>query len=65
VSLDAEACYRGVFYVASAPPASSAARPARAAPSKRENCEFFADARQAMLASYRPGKRCRPALATR
>jgi AraC family transcriptional regulator, regulatory protein of adaptative response / methylated-DNA-[protein]-cysteine methyltransferase len=32
--------------------------PAR--PPKRENCEFFADARQAMLASYRSCKRCRP-----
>jgi AraC family transcriptional regulator of adaptative response/methylated-DNA-[protein]-cysteine methyltransferase len=27
---------------------------------KRENCEFFADAEQALLASYRPCKRCRP-----
>jgi AraC family transcriptional regulator of adaptative response/methylated-DNA-[protein]-cysteine methyltransferase len=32
--------------------------PAR--PPKRENCEFFADAQQAMLAGYRPCKRCRP-----
>jgi AraC family transcriptional regulator, regulatory protein of adaptative response / methylated-DNA-[protein]-cysteine methyltransferase len=32
--------------------------PAR--PPKRENCEFFADAQQALLASYRPCKRCRP-----
>jgi AraC family transcriptional regulator, regulatory protein of adaptative response / methylated-DNA-[protein]-cysteine methyltransferase len=32
--------------------------PAR--PPRRENCEFFADARHAMLASYRPCKRCRP-----
>jgi AraC family transcriptional regulator of adaptative response/methylated-DNA-[protein]-cysteine methyltransferase len=32
--------------------------PAR--PPRRENCEYFADTKQARLAGYRPCKRCRP-----
>jgi AraC family transcriptional regulator of adaptative response/methylated-DNA-[protein]-cysteine methyltransferase len=68
--LDREACYaavcerdpeyEGVFYVGVRTTGVFCRPTCPARPPKRENCEFFADARQAMLASYRPCKRCRP-----
>jgi AraC family transcriptional regulator of adaptative response/methylated-DNA-[protein]-cysteine methyltransferase len=68
--LDEEACYaaltkrnpeyEGVFYVGVRTTGVFCRPTCPARPPKRENCEFFADAQQAMLASYRPCKRCRP-----
>jgi len=68
--LDEETCYvalaerdpdyEGVFYVGVRTTGVFCRPTCPARPPKRENCEFFADARQAMLASYRPCKRCRP-----
>ena len=58
--LGRNADYDGVFYVGVRTtgifcrPTCSARKP------KRENCEFFADAQAALLASYRPCARCRP-----
>jgi AraC family transcriptional regulator, regulatory protein of adaptative response / methylated-DNA-[protein]-cysteine methyltransferase len=70
MSLDAGTCYaaltrrnadfEGVFYVGVRTTGVFCRPTCPARPPKRENCEFFADARQAMLASYRPCKRCRP-----
>ncbi len=70
MSLDPDACYaalasrdpayEGVFYVGVRTTGVFCRPTCPARPPKRENCEFFADARQAMLASYRPCKRCRP-----
>jgi AraC family transcriptional regulator of adaptative response/methylated-DNA-[protein]-cysteine methyltransferase len=68
--LDEEACYvalsernptyEGAFYVGVRTTGVFCRPTCPARPPKRENCEFFADAQQAMLASYRPCKRCRP-----
>jgi AraC family transcriptional regulator, regulatory protein of adaptative response / methylated-DNA-[protein]-cysteine methyltransferase len=68
--LDEEACYRalserdpgyeGVFYVGVRTTGVFCRPTCSARPPRRENCEFFADAQQALLASYRPCKRCRP-----
>lgn len=68
--LDEEACYaalserdpdyEGVFYVGVRTTGVFCRPTCPARPPRRENCEFFADAQQAMLASYRPCKRCRP-----
>jgi AraC family transcriptional regulator of adaptative response/methylated-DNA-[protein]-cysteine methyltransferase len=68
--LDEEACYvalskrnpdyEGVFYVGVRTTGVFCRPTCPARPPKRENCEYFADAQQAMLASYRPCKRCRP-----
>jgi AraC family transcriptional regulator of adaptative response/methylated-DNA-[protein]-cysteine methyltransferase len=68
--LDEETCYlalierdpeyEGVFYVGVRTTGVFCRPTCPARPPKRENCEFFADAQQAMLASYRPCKRCRP-----
>jgi AraC family transcriptional regulator of adaptative response/methylated-DNA-[protein]-cysteine methyltransferase len=52
--------YEGVFYVGVRTTGVFCRPTCPARPPKRENCEFFADAQQAMLASYRPCKRCRP-----
>ena len=70
MSLDANTCYaalsqrnaefEGVFYVGVRTTGVFCRPTCPARPPKRENCEFFADVRQAMLASYRPCKRCRP-----
>src|SRR5262245_31808419 len=70
MSLDPNTCYaalsqrnadfEGVFYVGVRTTGVFCRPTCPARPPKRENCEFFADARQAMLASYRPCKRCRP-----
>jgi AraC family transcriptional regulator of adaptative response/methylated-DNA-[protein]-cysteine methyltransferase len=68
--LDDDACYdalaarnpdyEGAFYVAVRTTGVFCRPTCPARPPKRENCEFFADARQAILAAYRPCKRCRP-----
>lgn len=58
--LDKNVEYEGIFYVGIKStgvfcrPSCSARKP------KLENCEFFENAEQALLASYRPCKRCRP-----
>jgi AraC family transcriptional regulator of adaptative response/methylated-DNA-[protein]-cysteine methyltransferase len=52
--------YEGVFYVGVGATGVFCRPTCPARPPKRENCEFFSDARHAMLASYRPCKRCRP-----
>jgi methylphosphotriester-DNA--protein-cysteine methyltransferase len=63
MSLDAGTCYaaltrrnadfEGVFYVGVRTTGVFCRPTCPARPAKRENCEFFANARQAMLASYR------------
>ncbi len=68
--LDEETCYaalagrdpdyEGVFYVGVRTTGVFCRPTCPARPPKRENCEFFPDAQQALLASYRPCKRCRP-----
>jgi AraC family transcriptional regulator of adaptative response/methylated-DNA-[protein]-cysteine methyltransferase len=68
--LDEEACYvalsernpnyEGIFYVGVRTTGIFCRPTCPARPPKREHCEFFPDAQQAMLASYRPCKRCRP-----
>jgi AraC family transcriptional regulator of adaptative response/methylated-DNA-[protein]-cysteine methyltransferase len=70
MSLDAETCYaalternpdfEGVFYVGVRTTGVFCRPTCPARPPRRDNCEFFADAQQAMLAAYRPCKRCRP-----
>lgn len=58
--LDKNSEYEGIFYVGVKTtgvfcrPTCSARKP------KIENCEFFQTAQQALLASFRPCKRCRP-----
>jgi AraC family transcriptional regulator, regulatory protein of adaptative response / methylated-DNA-[protein]-cysteine methyltransferase len=70
IPLDQENCYvalsqrdpeyEGVCYVGVRTTGVFCRPTCPARPPKRENCEFFPDAQQAMLASYRPCKRCRP-----
>jgi AraC family transcriptional regulator of adaptative response/methylated-DNA-[protein]-cysteine methyltransferase len=52
--------YEGVFYVGVRTTGVFCRPTCPARPPKRENCEFFATAQAALLASYRPCKRCRP-----
>jgi AraC family transcriptional regulator of adaptative response/methylated-DNA-[protein]-cysteine methyltransferase len=52
--------YDGVFYVGVRTTGVFCRPTCPARPPKRENCEFFKDAQEALLASYRPCKRCRP-----
>jgi AraC family transcriptional regulator, regulatory protein of adaptative response / methylated-DNA-[protein]-cysteine methyltransferase len=52
--------YEGVFYVGARTTGVFCRPTCPARPPKRENCEFFPEAQQAMLASYRPCRRCRP-----
>lgn len=58
--IDKKSVYEGIFFVGVKTtgifcrPTCSARKP------KIENCEFFATAEQALLASFRPCKRCRP-----
>jgi AraC family transcriptional regulator, regulatory protein of adaptative response / methylated-DNA-[protein]-cysteine methyltransferase len=52
--------YEGVFYVGVRTTGVFCRPTCPARPPKREHCEFFTDAQQALLASYRPCKRCRP-----
>jgi AraC family transcriptional regulator, regulatory protein of adaptative response / methylated-DNA-[protein]-cysteine methyltransferase len=68
--LDAQACYsamcrrdarcEGVFFVGVKTTGVFCRPTCPAPPPKRQNCEYFANAQHAMLASYRPCKRCRP-----
>jgi AraC family transcriptional regulator of adaptative response/methylated-DNA-[protein]-cysteine methyltransferase len=52
--------FDGVFYVGVRTTGVFCRPICPARPPKPENCEYFADAQQALLASYRPCKRCRP-----
>jgi AraC family transcriptional regulator of adaptative response/methylated-DNA-[protein]-cysteine methyltransferase len=52
--------YEGVFYVGVRTTGVFCRPTCPARPPKRENCEFFPDVQQALLASYRPCQRCRP-----
>jgi len=52
--------YEGVFYVGVRTTGVFCRPTCPARPPKRENCEFFANAQAALLASYRPCQRCRP-----
>jgi AraC family transcriptional regulator, regulatory protein of adaptative response / methylated-DNA-[protein]-cysteine methyltransferase len=58
--LGRDADYEGVFYVGVRTTGIFCRPTCPARKPKRENCEFFADAQSAMLASYRPCARCRP-----
>ncbi|MFN7095962.1 MAG: bifunctional transcriptional activator/DNA repair enzyme AdaA [Gammaproteobacteria bacterium] len=58
--LDRNTNYEGIFYVG-VKTTGVFFRPTSAAPKPQlESCEFFQTAQQALLASYRPCKRCRP-----
>jgi AraC family transcriptional regulator of adaptative response/methylated-DNA-[protein]-cysteine methyltransferase len=52
--------YEGVFYVAVRTTGVFCRPTCPAPPPKKANCEFFKNAREAMLAGFRPCKRCRP-----
>jgi AraC family transcriptional regulator of adaptative response/methylated-DNA-[protein]-cysteine methyltransferase len=52
--------YEGVFYVGVRTTGVFCRPTCPAPPPKKENCEFFQEARQAMLPGFRPCKRCRP-----
>ena len=58
--LGRDADYDGVFYVGVRTTGIFCRSTCPARKPKRENCEFFADAQAALLASYRPCERCRP-----
>jgi AraC family transcriptional regulator of adaptative response/methylated-DNA-[protein]-cysteine methyltransferase len=58
--IDKNAEYEGVFYVGVKTTSVFCRPTCPARKPKFENCEFFATARQALLASFRPCKRCRP-----
>jgi len=52
--------YDGLFYVGVRTTGVFCRPTCPARKPKRENCEFFRDAQQALRASYRPCRRCRP-----
>src|ERR1700675_1920315 len=52
--------YEGVFYVGVKTTGVFCRPTCPARKPKFENCEFFETAQQALLASFRPCKRCRP-----
>jgi AraC family transcriptional regulator of adaptative response/methylated-DNA-[protein]-cysteine methyltransferase len=58
--LGRDADFDGVFYVGVRTTGIFCRPTCPARKPKRENCEFFADAQAALLASYRPCERCRP-----
>lgn len=58
--IDRRTEYEGVFYVGVKTTGVFCRPTCPARKPKFENCEFFATAQQALLASYRPCKRCRP-----
>ncbi len=58
--LGRDAEYDGTFYVGVRTTGIFCRPTCPARKPKRENCEFFADAQSALLASYRPCARCRP-----
>jgi AraC family transcriptional regulator of adaptative response/methylated-DNA-[protein]-cysteine methyltransferase len=52
--------FEGVFYVGVRTTGVFCRPTCPAPPPKKKNCEFFTDAHLAMLAGFRPCKRCRP-----
>lgn len=58
--LHSDARYEGVFYFAVRTTGVFCRPTCPARKPNRENCEFFATAKEALLAAYRPCKRCRP-----
>jgi AraC family transcriptional regulator of adaptative response/methylated-DNA-[protein]-cysteine methyltransferase len=52
--------YEGAFFVGVKTTGVFCRPTCPARPPKAENCEFFATAQEALLAAYRPCKRCRP-----
>lgn len=58
--IDKTTAYDGVFYVGVKTTGVFCRPTCPARKPKFEHCEFFATAQQALLASYRPCKRCRP-----
>jgi AraC family transcriptional regulator of adaptative response/methylated-DNA-[protein]-cysteine methyltransferase len=58
--LGRDADYDGIFYVGVKTTGIFCRPTCPARKPKLENCEFFADAQSALLASYRPCARCRP-----
>ncbi|MHB1685495.1 MAG: bifunctional transcriptional activator/DNA repair enzyme AdaA [Bacilli bacterium] len=58
--IDKKTEYEGVFYVGVKTTSVFCRPTCPARKPKFENCEFFATAQEALLASYRPCKRCRP-----
>ncbi|MFZ4098821.1 MAG: bifunctional transcriptional activator/DNA repair enzyme AdaA [Chlamydiia bacterium] len=58
--LEKDAGYEGVFYVGVKTTGVFCRPTCPARKPKFENCEFFENAQQALLASFRPCKRCRP-----
>lgn len=58
--LDRRREYEGIFFVGVSTTGVFCRPTCPARKPKFENCEFFATAQQALLASYRPCKRCRP-----
>lgn len=58
--LDKNTEYEGVFYVGVKTTGVFCRPTCPARKPKLENCEFFETAEQALLASFRPCKRCRP-----
>lgn len=58
--LDKKAEYEGVFFVGVKTTGVFCRPTCPARKPKFENCEFFENAQQALLASFRPCKRCRP-----
>lgn len=58
--LDKKAEYEGVFFVGVKTTGVFCRPTCPARKPKFENCEFFENARQALLAAFRPCKRCRP-----
>lgn len=58
--LDKKSEYEGLFYVGVKTTGVFCRPTCPARKPKLENCEFFETAQQALLASYRPCKRCRP-----
>jgi AraC family transcriptional regulator of adaptative response/methylated-DNA-[protein]-cysteine methyltransferase len=58
--IDKKSEYEGVFFVGVKTTGAFCRPTCPARKPKFENCEFYETARQALLASYRPCKRCRP-----
>ena len=58
--IDKDAAYEGIFYVGVTTTGVFCRPTCPARKPKFENCEFYETAQQALLASFRPCKRCRP-----
>lgn len=59
-----ESNYEGIFYVGVKTTGILCRPTCPAKKPNKENCEFFETAQEALLASYRPCKRCRPLSST-